>query len=167
MASTSVVPNVLFPEPCWWVCVDLGGTLKNAMRTQVTLISWERTGDEAVALVTGGRGLRAVRPQPPRNPDVLCVSPSWLLGTHEDLSLTAVAVLSCLYGRMCSYRRERRPGLAAGGVCPGWGHQSQAPLPTFLRALPPMSVREATGFCSDCGLKNISFWCLHELRTFT
>lgn len=95
MASTSVVPNVLFPEPCLWVCVDPGGTLKNAMRIQVTFISWERTGDEAVALVTGGQGLRAVRPQPPRNPDVLCVSPSWLLGTHEDLSHSSgSAVLS-------------------------------------------------------------------------
>ena len=27
-----------------------------------------------------------MRPQPPRNPDVLCMSPSWLLGTHERLS---------------------------------------------------------------------------------
>ena len=97
MASTSVVPNALFPELCLWVCVDPGGTLKNALRTQVTLISWERTGDEAVALVTGDQGLKAVRPRPPRNPDVLCVSPSWLLGTHKDLSLTAVAVLSCLW----------------------------------------------------------------------
>ena len=79
--------------------------------------------------------------------------------------LTVVAVLSCLYGRMCSYRRECRPGLAAGGVYPG--RPATGAPPTFLRALPLVSVREAAGFCSDCGLKNISFWYLHELRTFT
>lgn len=150
-----------------WVCVDLGGTLKNAMRTQVTFISLERTGDEAAALVTGGRCPRAMRPQPPRNPDVLCVSPSWLLGMHEDLSpySSGGAVLSLWKDVLLQERKQTWVGSRRG--LPWMGPPATGAPPTFLRALPPVSVREAAGFCSDCGLKNISFWCLHELRTFT
>lgn len=77
-------------------------------------------------------------------PDVLCVyGKSWLLGMHEDISYSSGGAVLSLWKDVLL--QETGLGWPQAGL-PWMGPPATGAPPTFLRALPPVSVREAAGF---------------------